>query len=163
MDDELPRLESIPQELVQELHMKLGRNLLRFQLIEHTFKRLLPFMHPDGQSKGDDAFDSLKVLLHGKTLGGLKKFLLQAIEVDSVHFAIYVDELVESRNNLIHYFFDVDGVTLGTVEGHMKGIAFLDEQFQFAESMFRTVHAFAMTLDMTLNPDDPMVAPSSLH
>jgi hypothetical protein len=167
MDEELPGLEQIDPMLAQELQEKMGRNLLRFHLIEHTLKGLLPFMHPDGQAKGDDAYLELQKVLRNQTLGEVKKYLKASICTDKVqdqsHFETYIDEVIRSRNNLIHHFLDVEGVNLGTNEGYRHGIQFLDEQFQFAESFFKFVAALATSLDEIMNPNDPLFAQNTLH
>jgi hypothetical protein len=69
MNDALPTVEKVAPELVQELQARLGRNLLRFQLIEHALKGLLPFMHVDGQAKGDAEYLELKAMLRDKPMG----------------------------------------------------------------------------------------------
>lgn len=46
------------QELMGELHKRMGRNLMLFQAIERGLKMILPCMHPDGSKK--DGIDSLK-------------------------------------------------------------------------------------------------------
>ena len=82
---------------------KVGRNLLRFQMIESGLKFMLPMAHPDGSASGDDAYTALKKELAQKTLGGLRTRLLEAIKTDDPEkFSAYLVAVVEGRNQFVH-------------------------------------------------------------
>ena len=69
---------------MQKVLAKMGRNLLRFQLIETGIKLMIPLMHPDGSASSDDAYELLRSEVKQKTLGGLRAKLVEAITVAPV-------------------------------------------------------------------------------
>jgi len=127
----------IPPGLVLEMHAKMGRNLLRFQLIESGIKLMLPVTHPDGSASGDDAYATLKSEVKQKTLGGLRTRLLEAVRTDDPdRFSSYLSSVVDSRNNFIHHFLQQPGVSLASQDGLRAAVSYLDEQYEFTEMLF---------------------------
>jgi hypothetical protein len=131
---------NIDDRLVREMLAKMGRNLLTFQQIESGLKFMLPVTHPGGSASGDDAYAVLKDEVRRQTLGGLRTRLLEAVKSDNPEsFSAYVAAVVESRNGFIHHFHEQPGVSLTSEEGLRAAIAYLDQQDEFTEPLFRLV------------------------
>jgi len=60
MERQSPELQNRAAQLTDELHLKIGRNLLRFQRIELQVKFMLPYIHPKGGKSGLDALKSVR-------------------------------------------------------------------------------------------------------
>src|SRR6185436_13043026 len=46
------------KQTIDEIHRRIGRNLLRYQGIEECLRLLLPYIHPNASAKGADAMRS---------------------------------------------------------------------------------------------------------
>ena len=49
-----------PQATIDELHRRIGRNLLRCQEIEVGLKLILPYIHPNGGAKSLEAIKAYR-------------------------------------------------------------------------------------------------------
>jgi hypothetical protein len=123
-------------ELINEVNRKIGRNLLRFQQIEASLKLILPYIHPDGSSKGLEAFGKYREKVTSKTLGSLIGEFDESFEIPAGFFDQKLEKLVEARNQLVHHFFQLTRVDPSGPSGIGEILIYLDTQFKEAEELY---------------------------
>ncbi len=131
--------------LMDEVHRKIGRNLLRFQQIEAGLKVILPLIHPDGSAKGIEGLRTFQEIVTTKTLGMLVKDFDHAIKVTPDVVMQHLKMSVAARNQLVHHFFQVPGVDLVSSSGIREAIAYLDKQFEEANAFLTLVQDIAFS------------------
>jgi hypothetical protein len=136
--------------LLNSVLFRLGRNILLFQQIESGLKFMLPYMHPKGSASGDDAFARFRDKTMGQTLGKLVESLKESTRADTDTLAQYLERMVEQRNQLVHHFHEMPGVSLLTVGGCRAAIQVLDEQHREAQPLQDLVHALGVSLAASL-------------
>jgi hypothetical protein len=145
--------------LLNSVLLRLGRNILLFQQIESGLKFMLPYTHPKGSASGDDSFARFRDKTKGQTLGKLVESLLESTRADTAHLPQYLKRMVEQRNQLVHNFHEMPGVSLLTVDGCRAAIQVLDEQHREAQPLQDLVDVLAVSLGTTLAKgkfqDDP--------
>ena len=137
------------QNLMGELQNKMGRNLMLFQNIEHALKMVLPYIHPDGSHKsGLDTFNSFKEAIKTNTLGQLIGAYRKSVDVSAEGLtaeevrdicAQELKDLVDSRNTLVHGFFELPGISTLTAQGLENGLRYLDDQYRHAQALYRDI------------------------
>ncbi|CAG2159413.1 OST-HTH/LOTUS domain-containing protein [Cupriavidus numazuensis] len=144
--------------LLNSVLVRLGRNILLFQRIESALKFMLPFMHPKGSASGDEAFARFRDKAKGQTLGKLVENLQESINADTDAVAQYLERMVEQRNQLVHHFHEMPGVSLLTEAGCRAAIQVLDDQHHEAQPLQDLVHLLGVSLGASLAAkfkDDP--------
>lgn len=144
--------------LLNSVLLRLGRNILLFQRIESALKFMLPFMHPKGSADGDDAFVRFRDETKSKTLGKLVRNLQESMRADTDAVAQYLERMVQQRNQLVHHFHEMPGVSLLTVDGCRAAIQILEEQLREAQPLEDLVHVLGVSLGASLAAkfeDDP--------
>lgn len=144
--------------LLNSVLVRLGRNILLFQQIESGLKFMLPYMHPKGSASGDDAFAKFRDKTKGQTLGQLVENLQESMRADTDTLAQYLKRMVEQRNQLVHHFHEMPGVSLLTVAGCRAAIQVLDEQHREAEPLQDMLHALGVSLGASMAKDYPELA-----
>ncbi|GAA6614695.1 hypothetical protein [Scytonema sp. NUACC26] len=140
-------MEKEYEKLVNEVLIKIGRNVLIFQQIEKGLKLLLPYIHPDGSKNGIDSFRSYKEANKSKTLGNLINRFISCCEYDPDYFVENLKKLVANRNKLIHQFGKSDGVNiLATKEGCLTCISDLESQHKEALSFYEDIKLFVLSV-----------------
>ncbi|WP_116345196.1 hypothetical protein [Cupriavidus taiwanensis] len=137
---------------------RLGRNILLFQQIESGLKFMLPFMHPKGSASGDGAFAKFRDMTKGQTLGQLVDNFQELMRTDADALKQYLKRMVEQRNQLVHHFHEMPGVSLGTVAGCRAALQVLDEQHREAEPFLDMLHALGVSLAASMAKDYPELA-----
>jgi len=139
---------SSSDDLVSELQRKLGRNLLRFQVIEFQLKIMMPYIHPDARANGIGSFKAMREELRGKPLGVVIERFRESVETDQPELlAAELSRVLDARNQLVHHFFQLPGVDLMTPDGVRAAIRYLDEQFHSTQSLYELVRSqFAAVL-----------------
>ena len=108
---------------IDEVHRRIGRNLLRFQEIEVGLKLILPYVHPDAGAKGIDALKSYRQQrVTSQTLGPLLAELEASISASPNVFASSLDNLRKARNDLVHHFYELPEVDLLHPDGAAQAI-----------------------------------------
>lgn len=129
---------------IDEMHRRIGRNLLRFQQIEHDLKFLMPYIHPRAHVDGLDGFSKLKSEITNKTLGDLIVRFVESCKLDPPElFDAELKKLLQSRNELVHHFTrlpEFDWMSPGTVN---VAIEYLDQQFESTSFIYDFVHGNA--------------------
>ncbi|WP_024973824.1 hypothetical protein [Ralstonia pickettii] len=132
-------------DLVRSVVLRVGRNILMFQQVESTLKFLLPFMHPNGSARGDAAFASFRQKVKGQTLGKLAEAFLESVKADTDTLEQDVKRMVEQRNQLVHHFNEMPGVSLLTEAGCRTAIQVLDDQHEETVPLQTMVQGLAAT------------------
>jgi hypothetical protein len=137
------------RELMEELHEKMGRNLMLFQAIERGLKMVLPYIHPDGSRKdGIASFQKYKSTVQSKTMGPVVGDWLESMELsigapeEKLHGIIeeQFKKIVASRNKLVHGgLFELPGLSTVDKAGIENALRYLDEQYQEAEWLYKWV------------------------
>lgn len=141
--------------LLNSVLVRLGRNILLFQQIESGLKFMLPFMHPKGSASGDDAFARFRDKTKGQTLGKLVENFQESIRADTDTLGQYLGRMVEQRNQLVHHFHEMPGVSLLTVAGCHAAIQVLDEQHRETQPLQDMLHALGVSLGASMAKDYP--------
>ncbi|QQX85232.1 hypothetical protein JJQ59_04595 [Cupriavidus necator] len=139
--------------LVQSVLLRLGRNILMFQQIESGLKLMLPYMHPKGSNSGDDAFASFRDKAKQQTLGKLVESFLESVTVDGEALARYMERMVKQRNQLVHHFYEMPGVSLLTVAGCRAAMQVLDDQHREAQPLQDLVQVLGVSLGESLTKE----------
>ena len=136
--------------LIDGLHRRLGRNLLRFQEIELSLKLMLPYMHPDGGAKGTRAMQEYQARnVTGKSLGLLVEQFKSAISGTPELWEGGLAALLEPRNELVHHFYhQFDFVQPGSAQ---KAIEYLDTQYREAEEWWQILRVQSLVADTVRN------------
>lgn len=136
--------------LVNSVLIRLGRNILLFQQIESGLKFMLPYMHPKGSATGDDAFVRFREKTQGQTLGKLMESFQESMKADTDTLAQYLERMVEQRNQLVHHFHEMPGVSLLTTAGCRAAIQVLDDQHREAQPLQDMIHVLGVSLGASL-------------
>lgn len=137
-------------DIQHEVEQRIGRNLLRFQLIELRLKAALPFVHVQVSKEGLEALQDRIEAAKKMTLGSLLKAYVDAFDhVDAASrdtFRKLLGAYNKSRNWLTHHLLsETNG--LASVEDCNACIARLDADYATAEDLARQVldfHRFAI-------------------
>lgn len=105
----------------------IGAIILTSQDIERYLKVTLPFVKNKDASLGAALRRHEK--LKRRPLGELIGDLTKSSSSDSSDFVHYLDQLVDSRNRLVHHFYDTYGLRIATGR-HKEVIACLETQLE---------------------------------
>ncbi|SOZ24692.1 hypothetical protein CBM2608_A50036 [Cupriavidus taiwanensis] len=119
---------------------------------------MLPYMHPKGSAESDDAFGRFREKTKGQTLGQLVENFRESMRTDTDTLKQYLKRIVEQRNQLVHHFHEMPGVSLLTVAGCRAAIQVLDEQHREAEPLQDMLHALGVSLGASMAKDYPELA-----
>src|SRR5688572_18154342 len=91
------------KEAIDEIHRRIGRNLLRYQGIEVSLRLLLPYIHPDASAKGTDAMRSYQQQnVASKSLTPLLQQFRAAVAGLPEPSSDTLQQLQKARNELVH-------------------------------------------------------------
>jgi len=124
-----------------------------FQQIELGLKLMLPYMHPKGSASGDDAFAGFRTKAKEQTLGKLVEGFLESVTADSDALTRYMERMVKQRNQLVHHFHEMPGVSLLTVAGCQAAIQLLDDQQREARPLQDMVQVLGVGLGESLTKE----------
>lgn len=143
--------------MVDELHRRIGRNLLRFQAIELSLKLMLPYMHPDGGAKGAGAMREYQVKnVDGKSLGLLVEQFRSSVSGTPELWERGLAELLAARNDLVHHFYHkFDFVQPNSVH---EALEYLDRQYKESEEWSEILRIQSLVLLLVLIETKPAVA-----
>ncbi|MEJ0040238.1 MAG: hypothetical protein WDO68_30120 [Gammaproteobacteria bacterium] len=112
---------------IDEVHRRIGRNLLRFLESETGLKLVLPYLHPDGGAKGPEALRAFRDKhVRSRTLGPLLERLSESINAPVGLFEKSFEEIRNARNKLVHHFYDLPEVNLLRPDGIGQALDYLD-------------------------------------
>jgi hypothetical protein len=142
---------------MDELHRRIGRNLLRFQEIELSIKLMLPYIHADGSAKGAEAMREYQTKnVDGRSLGLLVEQFKSAISGTPELWESGLAALLEARNELVHHFYhQFDFVQ---PDGVNNALEYLDHQYGQAEEWWRILQVQSLVLLLMLIETKPALA-----
>lgn len=142
---------------MDELHRRIGRNLLRFQEIELSIKLMLPYIHPDGSARGAEAMRAYQTkIVDGRSLGLLVEQFRSAISGTPELWESGLAALLEARNELVHHFYQrFDFVQ---PDGVNNALEYLDHQYRQAEEWWRILQVQSLVLLLMLIETKPALA-----
>jgi hypothetical protein len=123
-------MASEKQPALDEVHRRLGRNILLFQLIELRLKGLLPLIHREGARHCLDRFQERVDAASRQTLGRLLSKFDEVVRCDVDGFSGYLAQIAAQRNELIHHIHTNPSLNLTTIEGCRTAATYLDKQFE---------------------------------
>jgi hypothetical protein len=145
--------------IVDEIHRRVGRNLLTFQAAEESLRFVLPYLHPDGSKKGADAMrDYAKRSVAKKPLGLLIDQFEEAAEGDKQRLVQELKAFVIARNELVHHFYRNPSFNLTSPDGVSAAVAYLDAQYEQAREWARIFRAHVAAVLLALMERNPKLA-----
>jgi hypothetical protein len=146
----------LQSKLVDEVHRRIGRNLLRYQEIEVSLKLILPYAHPDAGAQGQEALKRFREKhVTKKSLGSLIEKYRQSIRWSEEVVNDELDQLLNDRNSLVHYFYQLQKVDLLSPNGCEQACVYLDEQFNATEEWYRAIMAQSLFVLVALIDKNP--------
>lgn len=147
------------KEIIDEIHRRIGRNLLRYQGIEECLRLLLPYIHPDASAKGADAMRSYQQQnVASKSLSPLVQQFRAAVagipepSKDTLH------QLQTARNELVHEIYRNPRFDLLSPSGASDLLAYLDEQYSQAEEWAEIFRVQSLVVLLILIDSQPSIA-----
>lgn len=135
----------MPDDLRAEVDRRVGRNLLRYQLVEIRLKAVLPFRQTTFSTEGLDTLQETIETFKRLSLGQLLPVYRDAFDGfgpgEKERFAGAIDEFLNARNRLVHHLLQDNGL-LVTPAVCEACIAQLDEDYRRAEDIARQVLDF---------------------
>jgi hypothetical protein len=145
--------------LVDEIHRRVGRNLLAFQAAEESLRFVLPYIHPDGSKNGADALrDYAERNVAKKPLGLLIDQFAEAAEGDKQPLVQDLEAFVIARNELVHHFYRNPSFNLTSPDGASAAVAYLDQQYEQAREWVRIFRAQVAAVLLALMESNPKLA-----
>jgi hypothetical protein len=144
---------------IDEVHRRIGRNLLRFLEIETGLKLVLPYLHPDGGAKGAEALREFRDKhVRSRTLGPLLERLSESINAPVGFFEKSFEVICNARNKLIHHFYDLPEVNLLRPDRIGQALDYLDRQFHESEELYKFVRLQSLCVLTVLIEQSPALA-----
>lgn len=129
-------------ELQAQVEQKIGRNLLRYQLVEVRLKKALPLRTLNLTDDGIDQLSSKMAKTRRQSLGMLMPGFLAAFESmtpeEDQAFRSAVEAFLENRNWLVHHLL-ADSNALSTNAACQSCMDRLDSDYQASEHIARQV------------------------
>ncbi|HLF10848.1 MAG TPA: hypothetical protein VJA26_06505, partial [Gammaproteobacteria bacterium] len=142
-----PEREGTGRTSVDEVHRRVGRNLLMFQAAEEGLRFSLPYVHPDSSKNGAQAMrEYTERRVSDKSLGFLIEQFKQAANGDAQMLAEELEAFVDARNELVHHFYRNPRFDLRGPDGVPAALAYLDEQYERARAWADVFRAQAIAV-----------------
>jgi len=130
-------------ELKGQIEQRIGRNLLRYQMVEARLKAALPLRHITVSSEGLDvlarAVDDQKKWTLGKLVDAYGEAIETCCAESKAHFQERLQGFLDARNRLVHHLVQEHG-GLSTREACEACIERLDTDYRLAEDVALQVH-----------------------
>jgi hypothetical protein len=127
------------REMIRTLHERVGRNIIRTQALESSLKALLPFIQHNEEHCLAGLNERRKKFIR-KTLGELMKGFEASTKSSSEEFSVYLAQIVNDRNILVHHFHEIYGGTAAeSITACREVIDRLDHQFNDVKALERIV------------------------
>jgi hypothetical protein len=129
-------------ELRAQVEQRIGRNLLRYQLVEARLKAVLPLRHISLSTKGLDdiarSIDEQKRWSLGQLLPGFQEAFETYSADAQKRFENQLGAFLDARNRLVHHLLQ-EHAFLNTPEACAACIDRLDKDYRLAEEVARQV------------------------
>jgi hypothetical protein len=147
------------KETIDEIHRRVGRNLLRYQGIEECLRLILPYVHPDASAKGADAMRSYQQQnVASKSLLPLIQQFRTAVADMPESWDDTLQQLQKARNELVHEIHRNPRFDLLSPSGASDLLAYLDEQYKRAEEWAEIFRVQSLVLLLMLMDSQPAIA-----
>jgi hypothetical protein len=145
------------ESTIDDLHRRIGRNLLRFQAIEQSLRLTLPYVHPEGGAKGADAMREYRERhVSAKPLGPLIDQFRASITGTPELWQDGLARLLAARNELVHQFYSrFDFLSPNSVP---EALEYLDRQYKEAEEWAEIFRLQSLMLLLILIETKPALA-----
>lgn len=143
---------------LDEIHRRIGRNLVRFQEIEYALKFCLRYIQPSEGKLDDDGLRQFqkrvrKIRTFGEAIGAFE----EAVEIPEGFFEQELKLTVDARNQLIHHLTELPGVDLLSSAGADSLKHYLDDQFQAAGELHAFTRRLSLTMLLVLQDSNPVL------
>ena len=146
-------------QIIDEVHRRIGRNLLRYQGIEVCLRLLLPYIHPDASAKGADAMRSYQQQnVASKSLSPLVQQFRAAVAGLPEPSSDTLQQLQKARNELVHEIHSNPRFDLLSTSGASDLLAYLDEQYSQAEEWAEIFRVQSLVLLLILIESQSSIA-----
>lgn len=126
-------------EKADDIHRRIGRNLLLFQGLEVSLKLALPYLIVDGVERRVEEIRRMNDETRRWTLGQLMEQYTRSITVSADFWVLSPSEVVDARNDLVHRFFYVDDIDHMAPDAYEQAVRYLDRQFDMVQEMHTIV------------------------
>lgn len=145
--------------VIDEIHRRIGRNLLNFQAAEESLRFVLPYFHPDGARNGMDAMRAYaEHNVAKKPLGFLIDQFEEAAEGDKQLLVGELKAFLNARNELVHHFYRNPAFNLTAPDGATAALAYLDGQYEQTREWARLFRAQVAVVLSALMESSPKLA-----
>jgi hypothetical protein len=119
----------------RQMLVMLGVNLLLFNQIELLFKQVLKTIRPCNGEFDADPLAAIASSLEKQPLGNVAKLLTSLLDPDKASgFGAYLAAVVDSRNQLMHHFLQIPGISLNG-DGPTCAARWLKHQHEFCSPL----------------------------
>jgi hypothetical protein len=126
-----PRVDVLAAPKTEQMLLMLGANLVLFNQIELAFKQFLKGIKASNGEFDADPLAAILGSLEKQPLGNVAKLLTALLDPDkSSGFGAYLAAVVDSRNQLMHHFFQIPGISLQG-DGPANAVRWLANQHEF--------------------------------
>lgn len=145
-------------QAIDEIHRRVGRNLLRFQRIEESLRFLVPYMNPGPQPLTVERVRAVKERIQDLPLGGLiKEFKRSAAQLDG-YWVDALEGMLAARNELVHEFYRNSRFNFLSDDSISKVLTYLDEQHHVAEEWNTILQSHSVVLLLHMTDSNPLMA-----
>jgi hypothetical protein len=147
------------KETIDEVHRRIGRNLLRYQGIEECLRLILPYVHPDASANGADAMRNYqKQNVASKSLSPLVQQFRAAVAEMPQSWEEALLQLQKARNELVHEIYRNPRFDLLSPSGASDLLAYLDEQHKRAEEWAEIFRVQSLVVLLIMIDTQPSIA-----
>lgn len=143
---------------LDDIHRRIGRNLVRFQEIEYALKFCLRHIQPKEGKLDDDALRKFQERVRRiRTLAETIGTFQEAVEIPEGFFEQELKLTVDARNQLIHHLTEIPDVDLLSSAGADSLKRYLDDQFQAASELHAYTRQLSLAMLLALQDSSPVL------
>jgi hypothetical protein len=134
----------VERQRALEVHERVGRNVIRVQILEGALKSFVPVVDLQGARHALDGLPERTERALKQTLGQLIGSFQASLTSSDEAFDHLLSRVVADRNDLVHHFPAKFGSMSRTEEGHSALLRKLDYQLEEIKSLERLVHGLLL-------------------
>ena len=131
-------LTAVERQRALEVHERVGRNVIRVQILEVALKSFVPVLDLQGARHAPDGLPERTE--RAQTLGQLIGSLQGSLTSSDEAFDDLLSRVVADRNDLVHHFPAKYGSMSRTADGHSALLRKLDHQLEDIKSLENLMH-----------------------
>jgi len=143
---------------VDEIHRRVGRNLLRFQKIEEFLRFMIPYLRVGSESVTVESIRSAQARVRKMRLGRLIDEFKRAAEQLDSYWVSELQKVLDARNELVHEFYRNPHFSLLSQEGASRALAYLNEQHQATDEWHKALRTQGTVLLINVIDANPNLA-----